>query len=130
MVLDVRADNRIEDCDAAKFAAAARACVQAGWQYRRIGALDPVLAANLRWPAGYRHPRFARSEFAGALIGAFTRPRALADGVLAVGDPLAVLPALFSLLWRRALLADVESVLLSSWSVVRAADAAVAGDER
>ncbi len=130
VVIDVRADDRVEDSDAAKFAATARACMQAGWQYRRIGALDPVLAANLRWLAGYRYPRFARSEFAGDLIGVFTRPRALADGALAVGDPLAVLPALFSLLWRRVLLADIESALLTSRSVVRAADAAVADDER
>jgi hypothetical protein len=125
VVIDVRADDRIEDSDAAKFAATARACAQAGWQYRRIGALDPVLAANLRWLAGYRHPRFARSEFAEDLIGVFTRPRALGDGALAVGDPLAVLPALFNLLWRKVLLADIESVLLTSRSVVRAA-----GDER
>ena len=130
VVIDVRADDRIEDSDAAKFAATARACGQAGWQYRRIGALDPVLAANLRWLAGYRHPRFARSGFVEDLTGVFTRPRALADGALAVGDPLAVLPALFSLLWRRVLLADIESVLLTSRSVVRAADASTAEDER
>jgi hypothetical protein len=130
VVIDVRADDRIEDSDAAKFAATARACAQAGWQYRRIGALDPVLAANLRWLAGYRHPRFARSGFGENLVEAFACPRALADGALAVGDPLAVLPALFSLLWRRVLLADIESVLLTSRSVVRAADAGAAENER
>jgi hypothetical protein len=130
VVIDVRADDRIEDSDAAKFAATARACAQAGWQYRRIGALDPVLAANLRWLAGYRHPRFARSEFAEDLIGVFTRSRALADGALAVGDPLAVLPVLFNQLWRRVLLADIESVLLTSRSVVRVADAGAVAGER
>ena len=40
------------------------------------------------------------------------------DGARAAGDPIAVLPALFGLLWRRRLLADLASALLDSRSLV------------
>ncbi len=118
LVIDVRADDRIDEGDAAKFETTAGACALAGWDYRRIGALDPVLAANLRWLAGYRHPRYAMPAYAGDLVQAFACPLALMDGARAVGDPVAVLPALFNLLWRRVLLADLTSALLASRSVV------------
>jgi hypothetical protein len=118
LVIDVRADDQIEPGDAAKFAATARACTLAGWDYLRTGALDPVLAANLRWLSGYRHPRYAAVPLASDLPGIFERPRPLMDGARAAGDPIAVLPALFGLLWRRALLADLASEPLDSRSVV------------
>ena len=52
-----------------------RACALAGWDYQRIGALDPVLAANLRWLSGYRHPRYAvRCRWPADLAGVFERP--------------------------------------------------------
>jgi hypothetical protein len=121
LVIDVRADDRIDAGDAAKFDATARACALAGWDYLRIGALDPVLAANLRWLSGYRHPRYAAGSLARDLAGVFARPRTLMDGARAAGDPIGVLPALFSLLWRRALLADLASAPLGG------ADRAAAG---
>lgn len=34
------------------------ACDLVGWRYRRLEPLDAVFAANLRWLAGYRHPRY------------------------------------------------------------------------
>ncbi|MCW7947403.1 hypothetical protein AAW14_37085, partial [Streptomyces hygroscopicus] len=39
--------------------AVTEACAQIGWTYRRLPPLDDVLAANLKWLAGYRHPRNA-----------------------------------------------------------------------
>lgn len=60
MVLDVRPDERIEPEDAAKFAVTAMACARVGWGYEWVGVLDPVLAANLRWLSGDRHPRVRR----------------------------------------------------------------------
>jgi hypothetical protein len=32
---------------------------EVGWAYDRVGELPAVRAANLRWLAGYRHPRYA-----------------------------------------------------------------------
>jgi hypothetical protein len=121
LVLDVRADDRVGADDAVKFAATARACEAVGWRYRRVGTLEPVLAANLRWLAGYRHGRYYQVEWAGQLRQVFARPTALMDGVTAVGDPLGVLPVLFHLLWRRELETDLRSVRLGETSVVRVA---------
>src|SRR5260370_36803407 len=70
LVIDVRADDRIDEGDAAKFETTAGACALAGWDYRRIGALDPVLAANLRWLGGYRRPRHAVRAYARDLVPA------------------------------------------------------------
>ncbi|MFD5134429.1 TnsA-like heteromeric transposase endonuclease subunit [Streptomyces olindensis] len=37
----------------------AAAAEAVGWSYRLAGPPDPVLLANVRWLAGYRHPRYA-----------------------------------------------------------------------
>ncbi|MGW3495731.1 hypothetical protein [Streptomyces sp. NPDC001020] len=50
-MVDVRPDDRIEPDDAAAFAATARAYELAGWAFRRVGSIDPVLLANVKWPA-------------------------------------------------------------------------------
>jgi hypothetical protein len=55
LVVDVRPDDRIPARDAETFAVTAAACDVAGWEYRRAGDLDPVLAANMRWLSRYRH---------------------------------------------------------------------------
>jgi hypothetical protein len=63
--------------------------------YRRIPPLDDVLTANLKWLAGYRHPRNAsRPGLMAAVVEAFTRPRPLIEGTEAVGDPIEVLPTM------------------------------------
>lgn len=118
VVVDVRPDERIEEADAEAFAATADACARVGWEYRRVGAVDPVLAANVRWLAGYRHRRCFNEKAAAALIRAFAVSRPFADGVAAVGDPLAVRPVAFHLLWSGALVADLEGGLLGCDSSV------------
>ena len=95
MVIDVRPDQRIGDRDAMVFAATAQFCAQVGWEYERVGELDPVHAANLRWLAGYRHPRYAQPALMERLRVVLAEPAPLLDGAAAVGDPVAVLPVLF-----------------------------------
>ncbi|RII13829.1 hypothetical protein DSC45_23015 [Streptomyces sp. YIM 130001] len=114
VVLDVRPDDRIEPEDAVKFEVTAAACARVGWGFERVGVLDPVLAANLRWLSGYRHPRVRREPVAAELRAGFARPRGLLAGARAVGDPIVVLPVLFHLLWRRELAVDLEAGLLSA----------------
>lgn len=78
-----------------------RACEQVGWSYLRLDPLDELLAANLRWLAGYRHPRNqVRPTLTAAVLEAFAFPRPLIEGVEAVGDPIEVLPAAFHALWH------------------------------
>lgn len=118
VVVDVRADERIAPEDAEAFEATAAACESVGWGYRRVGALDPVLAANVRWLAGYRHPRCLREDHRARLVEVFARPMPLLAGVEAVGDRIAVLPSLFHLMWTGTLATDLVSTPLHGSSVV------------
>jgi hypothetical protein len=112
VVVDVRADDRIEPRDAEAFTATEAACARVGWRFRRVGEPDSVVAANVRWLSRYRHPRCAGTEgVAESLMAAFEQPRALWEGASVVGDRLAVLPVLFHLLWRRDLAADLTKRL-------------------
>jgi hypothetical protein len=110
VVIDVRADDRIEPGDAEAFAMTNRACEAAGWEFRRVGVVDPVLAANVRWLSRYRHPRCSGPPgVADALRQAFAAPAPLLAGAARAGDSLAVLPVLFHLVWRQVLAADLGS---------------------
>jgi len=111
VVIDVREDGRVEPDDAAKFEATARACASVGWAYQRVGGLMPVLAANLRWLSGYRHPRCHDPVLATNLLEGCDGNRPMLAEACLVGDPIAVLPVVFHLLWRRKLLADLTAPL-------------------
>ena len=125
MVLDVRADERVEVKDREVFAATERACAQVGWKFVRVGVLEPVFAANVRWLARYRHPRCLREKCARGLLEAFARPTALRAGAELAGDPLSTLPVLYHLLWRRDLICDLRGAALGSGTLVlKAADRA------
>jgi hypothetical protein len=117
VVLDCRPDDRIEPRDAEAFAATERACALVGWDYRRVGAAVPVLVENVRWLAGYRHPRFLNPPMDEALIRGFADRRPLLEGAETAGRPLTVLPVLFHLLWRGRLQTAL-SVPLSETSMV------------
>lgn len=120
VVLDCRPAERRKPRDVVKFEATARACALAGWEYRLAGAADPVVTGNLRWLAGYRHPRYLVPATAGLLRQVFTAPVPLMTGAEAAGDPIAVLPVLFHLLWAGELAADL-SLALGEHTLVRLA---------
>jgi hypothetical protein len=120
LVVDSRPVGHADDRDREAFAAARRACELLGWGYTVCGAMDPVVAANHRWLAGYRHPRCWDARIAARLRAVFASGRALMDGAASAGDPLATLPVLFHLMWRRELMADL-SLVLSDRTVVRRA---------
>lgn len=120
LLVDSRPENRRPARDLAKFAATERACAEIGWDYALWGELDPVESANLRWLAGYRNPRCFNVEVAARLREFFAAPGQLMEGAEEVGDPIAVLPVLFHLMWRQELLCDL-SVLLGDRTVVRLA---------
>ena len=118
VVIDVRADDRIEPGDAEAFAMTNRACEAAGWEFRRVGVVDPVLAANVRWLSRDRHPRCSGPPgVADALRHAFAAPAPLLAGAARAGDSLAVLPVLFHLMWCQVLAADLGSGPLGSASL-------------
>jgi hypothetical protein len=75
VVIDVRADDRIEAADAETFAVTAEACAGLGWEFRRAGEIDPVLGGNVRWLARYRHPRWPAGPGLSAGCGRPSRAR-------------------------------------------------------
>jgi hypothetical protein len=121
VVIDCRPADRRPPPDLAKFEATRQACVLVGWEYRLVGALDPVATANLRWLSGYRHPRHRITAVAESLRAAFAEPVPLMDGAEAAGDPIAVLPVLYHLLWVQELAADLSVPLHPATSVTLAA---------
>jgi hypothetical protein len=72
---------------------------------------DALVTANLRWLAGYRHPRHHLPETVDLLRRVFATPTQLMAGAAAAGDPIAVLPVLFHLLWRQELTIDLSTPL-------------------
>ncbi len=124
VVVDVRPDDRVDQGAAEAFAATAQACAEVGWEFRRTGGPPAVLAANVRWLAGYRHPRCLRADVAEELLGVFGQPAPLFAGACEVGDPIAVLPVLYHLLWRHDLHADLAGAVLGPGSLVRPAEVA------
>jgi hypothetical protein len=122
LVVDVRADDRVEDRDAAAFEVTRRACEQVGWRFQRVGVVGPTLLANVRWLAGYRHPRNARTVGVDGAEDVFGTGLPLGEGARRLGDPVRVLPGLYHWLWHwRLHAADVERVALSPATPVRAA---------
>ncbi|MEV4281517.1 TnsA-like heteromeric transposase endonuclease subunit [Actinoplanes xinjiangensis] len=119
VVVDVRPADRVPAKDAAVFAVTGRACEQVGWEYRLVHEPEPVLMANVRWLAGYRHPRCLRPAVAAAAAGVFAEPTPLMAGAELLGDPLASLPTVFHLLWCGCLRTDL-AVPLSESSLVTA----------
>jgi len=100
-----------------------RGFARRGWEYQRVGELDPVRAANLRWLAGYRHPRYAQPGMVERLRAVFAAPAPLLAGAAAAGDPVAVLPVVFGMLWRGELAADLDTCRLAPATMVRAREA-------
>jgi hypothetical protein len=125
VVIDVRPDELVGADDAEVFAATQRACAAVGWGYRRAGVVDAVLAANVRWLSGFRHRRCVNAAVGSVLMQRVAAgPVTVTDLVARAGDRLAVLPALYHLLWRGVLAADLAAAALSGRTVVRAGRAA------
>jgi hypothetical protein len=119
LVVDCRPVGRRKPRDVAAFEATRSACELVGWDYRLVGALEAVLVGNVRWLAGYRHPRHRVPELLGPVRAAFAEPAPLMATAESVGDPIAVLPVLFHLLWRQELVTDLAVPLHPAVTVTR-----------
>ncbi|GAA4658515.1 hypothetical protein GCM10023347_07180 [Streptomyces chumphonensis] len=130
-VVDVRAEDDVDERTAEAFAATQRACSAVGWEYAHVGVPDPVFMANVRWLARYRHGRCGReSDIAERLVEVFRQPQELRAGAEAAGNVLRVMPVLLHLLWKGALRADLGGALLSSGTVVHTSEGHVVGLQR
>lgn len=86
------------------------AAVAAGWHYRLVGPPPSVVEANVRWLAGYRHPRCAQGRLP-EVAECFRTPLPLLEGVRLLGDPIAVWPAVFHAVWTGVLRMPLERPL-------------------
>ena len=111
VVVDCRPVERRKPRDVVAFEATKLACESVGWEYRLVGAPDPIVTRNVRWISGSRHPRFHQEAVARRLLETFADPAPLLAGAQVVGDPIAVLPTLFHLLWSRELVVDLSTPL-------------------
>lgn len=89
------------------------ACAAVGFTYRRLVPPERVFGANVRWLAGYRHPRYRDAGgLEQAVLEAFAAPRPLMAGAAAAaGEVLSALPVLYHALWSGRLSADLSRPL-------------------
>lgn len=89
VVVDCRPSERRGPQDMVKFEATGQACARVGWEYRLVGAADGIVTANVRWLAGYRHPRHDQPGPADTLRRVFAAAAPLMEGAEGPGDPIA-----------------------------------------
>jgi hypothetical protein len=111
VVTDCRPASKADERFMHRAAITAAACDVIGWEFRLGGEPDPVWAANLRWLAGYRHPRFGDERLEAVLLENFADPQPLAEAAQRAGDPIRILPVAFHLLWRTRLSGDLSRPL-------------------
>jgi len=117
MVIDCRPVERADE-QFHRVAAVTRAvCEEVAWDYRLAGEPSATRAANLRWLAGYRRPSGYDEQTTRRMIELATHPVPLREVATAIGDPIAMLPCVFQLLWTGALSCDLEQPLTDHSSV-------------
>lgn len=111
IVVDVRPQDLIDATDREKFDVTAELCRRHGWDYRQVGESPNPWIANVRWLAGFRHERACKESIAEIVrgIGADSRLMTLGDMADAAGEPIAVLPTIFHLMWTHELHADLAT---------------------
>ncbi|WP_407698320.1 TnsA-like heteromeric transposase endonuclease subunit [Streptomyces marianii] len=118
-VVDVRAEDEVDEATGEAFAATHEACRAVGWEFEWVGRPEPVFMANVRWLSRYRRARCGRpTAVAERLLEVFREPMGLWDGAGLVGERLQVLPVLFHLLWSGALGTDLVGRLMETDSLV------------
>ena len=109
VVIDVRADDRIEPAGRGGVRGHGGG-VRRGWAGSSAGSGGSIRCSR-RTCAGCRVTGIpgapGRPRSPAALREAFAGPAPLLAGAAEAGDPLAVLPALFHLMWRQELVADL-----------------------
>ncbi|WP_405392996.1 TnsA-like heteromeric transposase endonuclease subunit [Streptomyces sp. NBC_01102] len=111
LLLDCAGRSGLSARLAARARVVAAAAQAAGWSYRLAEPPDPVLVANVRWLAGYRHPRYAAGPWMPALLEVFASPQLAVKAVYELGDPISVWPAVFHALWSGVLRVRLDEPL-------------------
>jgi len=89
VIVDCHRAERVTGDAAEKFAATLTVCRMLEWSYLLLIEPDDIARyVNLRWLAGYRHPRFADPDVEHAVNIALEQPLGLYDAAELVGDPI------------------------------------------
>lgn len=109
VVVDVARREEQGDEDRVRAAEASlEAFGMAGWEYRLLGEVDPIVLRNLRLLRRYRRPPSDLANYRELLLTACRQPRTFKELRRLDANPIAVLPALYHLLWRHELKADLR----------------------
>jgi hypothetical protein len=84
------------------------ACRDMGWDYRRAGAVDPQLWANLSWLSAYRRPLYADRDLIDPLIAGARSPIAIGDLLATTPVPELARPVLLHLCWHHRIDIDLD----------------------
>jgi hypothetical protein len=124
IVMDVRPEAVVDVSDREKFGVTAELCRMHGWEYRQVGEPPSPWIANVRWLAGYRHERAYTESVTEMVraIGARGGPMTIGEVADAAGEPIAVLPSIFHMMWTQELQTDLATRRLSFDTPVRLAD--------
>ncbi|WP_405852345.1 TnsA-like heteromeric transposase endonuclease subunit [Streptomyces sp. NBC_00090] len=118
-VVDIRAEDDMDERTRESFEATERACKAVGWEFEWAGRPDPMRMANIRWLARYRRGRSGQpGAVAERLLEVFSEPKGLWEGAGLVGDRIQVLPVLFHLMWSGKLQTDLSGGLMETGSLV------------
>lgn len=119
-VIDVKNPERLDDQNVlAQAERTAEACAEIGWGYRLVGQPDRQRFVNVAWLAGFRRPLHAGAELAPRLLSLASAPVAIDDLLRFVKPAELARSVLFHLLWRGALVCDLEAPLRESTLVKR-----------
>lgn len=106
VLVNVHDDDRTTEAEALKFELSAQMCERVGWRYIQLDTFPDVTRWNLEMMGRYHHPRFDPDDETRDLIlhvaGEVQTFGALRDA-LRTGRPGEYLPAVFHLMWQRAI---------------------------
>lgn len=114
LLVDVHLKSRTSEADAELFELTRELCARVGWDYELIDELHQVTRWNVEWLARYRHPRCLPDDAERRLILKLARTSPLLGQLrqkLRTDKAGEHLPALYNLLWNRAILLDLTKPL-------------------
>lgn len=121
-VIEVKPKRRLKDPEIAAALQWAGDVIQSrGWEYRIVSEPDPTLLSNVRFLAGYRRlwqfPKHVVETAESSIAGAHTLGATMRSAGVALGDIPYARAVVLHLIWRRAIVCDLTSILANDTSL-------------
>lgn len=111
ILVEVHEKGMTAEADLERFGLTDALCTRVGWRFELIDRVTDVVRWNLEMMARYNHPRYAPDEVTGARILKLANEHRTFGGLrtaLATSKPGEHLPAVFHLMWNRAIRFDLH----------------------